>query len=169
MDVFYLDSPIYPDEEWRILPEFDNYAVSSYGRVFNSKKQEFIRGRRASNGSIRVKLSQDGRLREVYLHTLVAELYLDNYIDGAHIRHRDEDKTNNYILNLEMIGPFRDMGPNYHPEYRGGRLVRIVETDEVFPNVMTLAIALETDYSTIYKCLRGERRRHLGYTFEYVD
>ena len=169
MDVDYLEDGRYPNEEWRFLLGFNRYLVSNYGRVFNTDKEELLKGRVTSNGSIRVKLSQNGDVREVYVHTLVAELYLDGYGEGYHVRHLDGDRSNNYILNLEPVGPFRDMGPNYIPEYRGGRLVRIVETDEVFPNVMVLALALETDSSTIYKCLRGERQRHLGYTYEYAD
>lgn len=169
MDVYFLESELHPDEDWRVVPEFDNYLLSSYGRIFHSVKNEFVRGRQVWNGSLRVKLYQDGRSRDAYVHILVAELYFDDYFEGAHIRHRDGDKTHNYIYNLEVVGPFREKGPWRIPDYRGGRLVRIVETNEVFPNVTNLALALETDTSTIYKCLRGERHKHLGFSFEYVD
>lgn len=167
MEEYLSSGPV--DEEWRLLPVYDNYAVSNYGRVYNTVSQTPLNGWVASNGTIRVRLIQDGKVDDYYVHTLVAYLYFEeSYQEGVQVRHIDGNKKNNYAGNLEVIGPHRGRGPHYQPEYGGGRLVRIIETGEIFANVTAVAQALQTDYSTIYKCLRGERKKHLGYSFEYV-
>ena len=166
MDVYLDDGPY--DEEWRILPEYNNYVVSNYGRVYNADTESLLKGWATSSGALRVKISGGGKQKDYYVHLLVAYLYLEDYQEGMHVRHLDGDKRNNHVSNLECLGAFRGKGPWYEPDYGGGRLVRIVETGEIFANAMAAAMELQTDYSTIYKCLRGERRKHLGYTFEYV-
>lgn len=86
-----------------------------------------------------------------------------------HIEHVDEDKTNNYHLNLRFgnnrgLGQYRNKQPEVH--YR--RIV-IIETGEVFRTVADLARYLNTRPSSIYKVLRGERDTHLGFTFKYRE
>lgn len=49
------------------------------------------------------------------------------------------------------------------------RPVRIKETGEVFKNYREAAEAIDGNRSCVYLCLRGFRKKHLGYTFEYLD
>lgn len=47
--------------------------------------------------------------------------------------------------------------------------VRIVETGVVYPNYIEAAKAVGGNRACVYLCLRGDRARHMGYTFEYED
>lgn len=86
-----------------------------------------------------------------------------------HIAHLDEDKTNNYHLNLRF-GNNRGLGQYRHKqEPVHYRRIQIVETGEVFRTVRDCARYLKTQPSSIYKVLRGERDSHLGYTFTYKE
>lgn len=164
-----MDSPGFEDEKWRFVPEFEDYIVSDHGRIVNLETDRFVTGTVKHNGSIQVCLTNQYGSKLFYLHRLVAELYFDEFEEGMYVRHLDRDKSNNHVYNLLVIGPFNGNGPYYKPGYRGGRLVKVVETGQIFANTMSAALYFETDPSTIYKCLRGERLKHLGYTFEYVD
>lgn len=52
---------------------------------------------------------------------------------------------------------------------RNNRPVRIVELDEVHPNYIAAADAINGSRCNVYLCLTGSRKKHLGYTFEYAD
>lgn len=49
------------------------------------------------------------------------------------------------------------------------KAVRIKETGKVYLSARKAAEAIGGDFATIFACLRGERRSHMGYTFEYVE
>jgi hypothetical protein len=59
--------------------------------------------------------------------------------------------------------------PTRHIEPRLGSAVRIIETDEVFRTARDCANYIGGDYGSIYACLRGDRRSHMGFTFEYHE
>lgn len=158
-------------EEWDVIPGHSDYWISSHGRVYNNATETYSYGSDNGKGYKKIRIvSDEGVNSLVYVHQLVAYIFIEDYeIDhGPRLRHIDNNPSNNKLSNLEMIGAFRGKGNRYVPEYRGGRLVKIVETGEIFANVSALASYLQTDPSTIYKCLRHERDTHLGYTYEYV-
>ena len=47
--------------------------------------------------------------------------------------------------------------------------VRIIETGEVFDSYREAANAIRGNRSCVYLALKGWRKGHKGYTFEYVD
>ena len=47
--------------------------------------------------------------------------------------------------------------------------VRIVETGEIFNNYREAAESINGNRSCVYLCLKGYRKQHLGFTFEYVE
>lgn len=148
------------------------------GRVFNVQRERILKFREATDGSLRVSLSNGGEVTDFYVHHLVFQAFFGGFPAGAQIYHANGDKTNNTPENLRMrrrerVIPRRSM-PEYADEYGGnrhwGRRVRIVETREEFATVRDCANYIRGDYSTIYKCLEGlGRRSHRGYTFEYVN
>jgi hypothetical protein len=47
--------------------------------------------------------------------------------------------------------------------------VRINETGKVYDNYVEAAKAINGNRCCVYLCLRGNRKRHLGYTFSYEN
>ena len=47
--------------------------------------------------------------------------------------------------------------------------VKVKETGEVYRGVRRCADEIHGDFGTIYACLRGERKTHQGFTYEYVE
>ena len=158
-------------EVWAEVPDFDEYLVSSHGQVYNMRRKVILNFREHTTaGYLKVRLTNGWETKEFYVHHLVGICFFeeDVYRAGMHIRHIDEDKTNNHVDNLEPAKT-RRVGKNAHqPKHIRGSKVRIIETGEIFLNAYACARYVDGDVSSIYKCLRGDRNRHMGRTYEYV-
>lgn len=86
------------DEVWKPIPRFNRYQVSNLGRVKSDKT--ILRSRNMGAGYRAVTLYENGAHHR-YVHRLVAFAFLGDGPDGAEINHKDGDKTNNALSNLE--------------------------------------------------------------------
>lgn len=103
-------------EEWRWIPGFENeYSVSNHGRVRSHlRKPRYLSTRSLStNGYSLIKL----RGKTVYIHMVVAEVFLGPRPEGFEINHKDLNKTNNDVSNLEYV----THSENMEHAYRAGR------------------------------------------------
>lgn len=82
--------------------------VKSIGRYVNAKnnskkymKSIILKGVANDRGYYMVVLSKEGKKRKVFVHRLIAETFIENPKNYTQVNHKDEDKTNNNINNLE--------------------------------------------------------------------
>ena len=155
-------------EEWVEIEGYPNYAVSNYGRVANLQRDTLLRLRPNDEGYLRVSLSFEGRVRDFYVHRLVAAAFFTGYDPREQVIHWDGDRENNSVDNIRLRKRERYI-PNRPIQPRLGQAVRIVETDEVFRTARDCANYIGGDYGSVYACLRGDRRSHMGFTFEYHE
>lgn len=90
------------DEKWVEIDGLERYAVSSYGRVINQERGNELKPSPDKNGYFRVGLSKNGEVYHVYVHRLVAFAFFLNYKAGIEVLHRNEDKSDNSVLNLYL-------------------------------------------------------------------
>lgn len=89
-------------EKWKGVSGFNGYYVSNYGRVWSEKqKKRFMSPTIIGSGYLRVKLRKDGRYFQKLIHRLVAEEFIPNPNGYQEVNHKDENKENNYVDNLE--------------------------------------------------------------------
>lgn len=98
-----------PIEEWRDVPEWDGYQISSYGRFRSVKRseQKIIRTDVNRGGYVFVRPQTNGRStrKNVRIHRLVAAAFLGPCPDGFEVNHKDGNKLNNRVKNLEYVTP----------------------------------------------------------------
>lgn len=88
---------MYVKEYWIDVKEVPGYQVSNLGRVRNSKTYRLLKQiPNREGGYNRVKMAGKHR----YVHRLVADSFFDGDHSDMEVRHRDGDKTNNFIGNL---------------------------------------------------------------------
>ena len=97
------------EEKWRWVPGFEGlYMVSSMGNVMS------VGGRRGSvpmkllvtsncHGYRRVCLRNNGRSYQVDVHRLVAISFISNPFNKTQVNHKDGNKSNNHVSNLEWV------------------------------------------------------------------
>ena len=99
-------------EAWKDIHFWENgikydycglYQISSFGRVKSLKygKEKILK---AGNicGYECVNLWKDSKGKNFLIHRLVAHTFLsESYFENAQVNHKDENKTNNHVSNLE--------------------------------------------------------------------
>lgn len=101
------------NEEWKPIDGYEGlYEISNLGRVKSLKynKEKILKPGKA-RGYLRVCLCRNGKSKMLSVHRLVAEAFIPNPKRLPEINHKDEDKTNNVVGNLEFCS--RRYNANY--------------------------------------------------------
>lgn len=83
------------------LSRFPGYAARSGGQILNLRTGRFLKGSATIHGYLRVWLPINGKYSPSAVHRLVAEAFLPPMTGKRFVNHKDADKTNNSVLNLE--------------------------------------------------------------------
>jgi hypothetical protein len=91
---------------WAKITGFENYAVSSFGRVKNLETGRVLKPSLTSykkNGYKTVKLYRNGVFQSVLVHRLVATAFCPLVRGAEEVNHIDHNKLNNRATNLEWV------------------------------------------------------------------
>ncbi len=104
------------EEIWKDIENFEGlYQVSNLGRIkclehkcpgryagcLRTVKEHIMKQTKGSQGYMYVILSNRDRGRTFLVHRLVAKAFLPNEENYSIVNHKDEDKSNNNVSNLE--------------------------------------------------------------------
>ena len=79
------------------------YLISEDGRVYNLKTKRYLKGHLENTGYISVNLNIDNKKKNYALHRLVAQTFLENPDNLPIVNHKDGNKLNNNVDNLEWV------------------------------------------------------------------
>ena len=112
-------SKIVEVEVWKPIKGFEGlYDVSNFGKVkslarkarlvpkgVETKRIVPLRILKQScvNGYKRVRLCENGKVINYFVHRLVADAFIDNPFNKPCINHKDGDRKNNHFSNLEYV------------------------------------------------------------------
>ena len=80
---------------------FEKYEVSNLGRVRNIKSGRILKPHLNHNGYLKHHLYKHNKLKELFLHRIIAIAFIDNPEEKPQVNHIDENKLNNDLSNLE--------------------------------------------------------------------
>ena len=169
-------------EIWKDIEGFEGlYQVSNMGNVkslnYNhTGKERIMKPQKSSNGYLQVKLWKDGKAKRYLVHRLVANAFLDNSDNLPEVNHKDENKENNHVDNLEFCSR------SYNCSYNG-RAERIAEKNKkpiysinkVSGLIMYWNSAKEASRvlgiakSHICNCLKGRKKSAGNFYWYYAD
>lgn len=157
----------------RDIPGFEGlYAVTSCGKVWSYKRKIFLKVWDRGNGYLSVNLYKNGVEKHFLIHRLVAEAYLPNPEGLPQVNHIDEDKTHNYINNLEWCDSQYNNNYGTRCERMSktlGKMIYCVELGRTFDSACQAARELGLNNSHISKCCTGKRKTTGGYHWRYAD
>jgi hypothetical protein len=79
-----------------------NYDVTEEGKVFSLKFNKKIQLKESNlKGYSQIGLCQNNKVKSFHVHRLVAECFIPNPLNLPQVNHKDGNKKNNYVWNLE--------------------------------------------------------------------
>lgn len=173
------------EEIWRRNPEFDFIEGSSLGRVRTLGrvlsrgrgtyvvKGKILKQQRTNKGYLRVTFSMDGKTVTRKVHRIIAQTFIPNPDNLPQVNHKDCDRTNNSVDNLEWCTA------SYNRQYteKHGRALRRslwavnLKTQEVswFQSQHEASQVIGVSCGGVNNVLKGRRNHTGGYWFTYAD
>jgi hypothetical protein len=87
-------------EEYRVIKDFENYSVSSFGNVKNNLSNKILKPRINNRGYYQLILRNNNKDFTKKVHRLVAETFISNGENKTIVDHIDNNRLNNHISNL---------------------------------------------------------------------
>ena len=171
-------------EEWRPMKcprtglPLPGQAVSSWGRV-KSKRGRIYFGYLRNDGYFRTHVRLELQHRNEYVHRLVAASFLGQPPSPEHtqINHRDGNKSNNAVENLEYVTPAENIahqvdnlkGPHHLSKAVLSRRYGTNEKWTLHPSQISSAQTLGLNHRCVSACARGLRKQSGGYEFRLAE
>ena len=181
-------------EIWKDIKDYEGlYQVSNLGNVKSldkiiyqknksGKNQKHIyKGKKLKkqqqrNGYEVVNLYKNAKMTKKLVHRLVATAFIENKSDRHFINHKDNNKTNNNVTNLEWCS----QSENVMYAYTNGvkippnmRKVKRLDKEgifiDMFESIQEAERFTNVKATNISKCCRKLRKTAGGYKWEYVS
>ena len=166
-------------ENWKSIAGYEGlYEVSDLGRVKSLKfgKEKILKSGKNTRGYLQVCLYKDCHTKHLLVHRIVAEAFIPNTQGLETVNHKDEDKTNNSVANLEWMSNKDNL--NY-----GTRNKRVAESHSkkvqmldkstgellaTFPSTHEAERVTGIANQSISSCCKGKRKSAGGYVWRYI-
>lgn len=173
-------------EIWKPIANYEGiYEISNLGnirsldRVIYSNrwdKNQFIKGKNlkpflAANGYLRIELTdRDGDRKKFPVHRLVASTFIPNPNNYPQINHKDEDKTNNSISNLEWCTAKYNINYGTWINRHQKQIAQYDKNDTLIAVYNSLTDASKKGFSLcqISKCCNGKANTHKGFRWSFI-
>lgn len=103
------------------MKEHNNYEVSSYGKIKSKKTNRILKTTINNKGYERFIIYINKKPKCLYIHRVVANNFINNKNNYKEVNHKDENKLNNNVNNLEWCNSTYNL-------YYGTRVERILNT-----------------------------------------
>ena len=163
----------YTNEIWKDIKGYEGlYQVSNLGKVKRlvgkgCKKERIIKPN-IVRGYCQVRLSKDGIVKPLYLHRIILEAF--NPIEGMDkldCNHRDENKENNCLNNLEWLSRKENLNYGTRNERAAATLrnnpkiskaVRCLDDKKLYSSMNEASRQTEINTGSISACCRGKQK-----------
>lgn len=149
---------------------FEDYSIDVYGNIYSNFKKDFLVPKIDKDGYHYVCLYKKGKEKWFKVHRLVGMMYIPNPDNLPQINHKDENKANNYVGNLEWCTNKYNVNYGMRTKKASaalGKKVYCYELDKVFNSM--LEARKETGALKIAEVCRGKFSQSGGYHWKFVE
>ena len=150
---------------------YNDYFIDEYGNVYSVKTHKYLNQEKGKDGYYYVQLCEKGKRKRMSVHRLVAETFIENPCSLPMVNHKDENRENNDVKNLEWCTE------KYNANYGTARIrqaqsiskaVVCIETGEVFLSQKSAESKVGKCYRHICDCCKGKKQTCGGYHWRYA-
>jgi len=157
-----------------------NYSINEYGLVKNINTGKILKPYLA-NGYLKVDLYIESKRAKMYIHTLLGVAFkADDYFTGAVINHKDGNRLNNDLDNIEWCTysqnckhAYEKLGRvNIHKRGSESKMSKKINAYDFDGNLVesfgSITEAQKKYGTCIEKHLSGKRKTAYGYKWKYA-
>jgi len=168
------------EEYWKPVEGYEGlYEVSNEGRVrslnYNKTGEtKILRPLMIGGGYLQVQLWKDGKVKMLLVHRLVAITFIPNPDNLPQVNHKNEDKTDNRVVNLEWTTAIENS--NYgtrnrrisealsKPVLQFSKIGRFIQE---WSSANEVERVLGFQHSHIAECCNEKLKSYKGYIWKY--
>lgn len=148
--------------------DFSNYKINDYGQLKNQHNKSL---NPATNKLYKIVVLTDKTTKKRYnvrIHQLVATIFLPNPNNYLIVHHKDNNRENNNILNLEWVTHTQNI--NFSQAKKIGQFTLNDKLIKEFNSVNDVFKELNKKYgSNIGKVCNGKRKTAFGYKWKWIE
>lgn len=157
--------------QFETLKDFPDFLIHHDGRIYNLKKKIFMKPR-LDKGYVSIRLNDKNH----FIHRLVAIQFIPNQENKEMVNHKDGDKLNNHVNNLEWVTRSENTLHAYKTGLNPTKAVHQYSLDgkyiKTFPSIAS--VSKETNLtisqaSDITRCCKGKSKYVHGYIWRYAS
>ena len=165
-------------ENWKTIENVTNYEVSDLGQIRNTKTNYILKGRLSKSGYLQVSLTdkETKKQKNYYIHRLVAIYFLENLDNKREVNHKDGNKLNNNVDNLEWVTPSENqkhrqkiLDKTKTSQRKIGKFNKNHVLIEEYPSIVDAAKSFGKSRVNIDNALQGKQKTAYGFIWEYLD
>ena len=169
------------NEIWKDIDGYEGlYQVSNLGNVkslnYNrTGKERILKPGTNGSGYLHVILCKNGKIRLFKVHRLVAKAFLENPDHKSDVNHKDENKTNNCVENLEWMTRQENINFGTHNERMAKSLSKSVfqysldgKIIKEWPSTMQIERDLGFSPGNISQCCNEKYKTAYGYIWKFA-
>lgn len=162
-------------EIWRDVVNYEGlYQVSNLGRVKSLiSKEKILKQNLDYYKYSYVQLWKDGIGKKIKVHRLVAETFIPNRQNKPQVNHKDGNKLNNHVDNLEWCTGSENIKHALAHGLKKCKTKKVVQYDKQDNFIKEWESIKEakniTGITHISSCCRNERKTAGGYKWKYKD
>lgn len=161
-------------EFWMEIEGYPNYWISTMGSVYNSKTRR-LKKKHINSGYYSVNVCDDKKKQfSIRIHRLVAKTFIKNPNGKNFVNHKDGNKLNNNVENLEWCSKKENSLHSYKMGLsvsRGKKAVKQYSLDGIFIkqfSSITEAAKNLGSMTGISLCCNGKRNKAHGFKWSYA-
>lgn len=166
-------------EIWRDIKNYEGiYEVSNLGRIKSISRNGTIKENRILKpnkvmGYSQVGLQKYGTRKYKKIHRLVAEAFIPNPENKKEVNHKDGNKANNCVDNLEWVTTSENQLHSYYELKNNIKsVIQLSLNNEIIKEWESIAKVeqeLKISNADICKCCKGKRKTAGGYKWRYKE
>ena len=167
------------NEIWKDIIGYEGiYMISNYGNVFsmNNNKNKILKPIMDKDGYLTINLCNNGTRKKYRIHRLVAESFIENKEKKKTVNHKDENKKNNKVTNLEWFSFYENNNYGSHNEKISKSLSKkIVQLSleynliKIWGSATLVKKELGFNQGCISACCRGKLKKHKEFKWMFLS